>query len=129
VAAAPKKEMKFMAVSKSAGPSEAVDRAEKRVKTETEQQIMERIAAASPKDFPVLMKFLSRRIPIDGRDANGMTLLVWASGTGKADAVKYLLSRGADPNCKTKGGCNPLACAKAKGHTDVVKMLEAAGAK
>ncbi len=126
VASASKPETKFMAPNRN--PTTGTPRMEKRAGS-PDPDAMARIAAASPEDFPLLMKFLSKKININGQDPNGLTLLIWASAQGRTDAVKYLLSKGADPTCKSKSGCTPLACAKNKGHKEVVKILEEAGAK
>ena len=48
---------------------------------------------------------------------------------GHADVVKVLLDKGADINLKTTTGQTALAVAKEKKNTDVVQLLEKAGAK
>jgi len=46
------------------------------------------------------------------------------------EVVKLLLEKGADVNVKTNDGkWTALGLAKLKGHTDIVQLLEKAGAK
>ncbi len=90
---------------------------------------VERLRNADPRDFPVLMGFLQKRIPVDAKDSHGNTLLFYFAAKGDLGAVQYLLSKGADPMCKNKAGCTPLSCARARGASQVVKLLETATAK
>jgi ankyrin repeat protein len=69
-----------------------------------------------------------------GADANvqggafGRTALLGAATAASADAVQLLLASGADVNAKDHLGNTPLQWAKRRGETDVVKVLEKAGA-
>ena len=59
----------------------------------------------------------------------GETALMTAARTGKVEAVKALLSRGADVNAKESGrGQTALMWAAAEGHAEVVEALLTAGA-
>jgi ankyrin repeat protein len=69
-----------------------------------------------------------------GEDANavltaeGESVLMLTSYTGNPQAVKLLLTRGADPNVQQFRGQTALMWAAAEGHTEVVKLLLDAGA-
>jgi ankyrin repeat protein len=52
-----------------------------------------------------------------------------ASSGGNAKVVKFLLAKGADINVKNSKGKTALVIAKDKGKTEIVGMLERAGAK
>ncbi|HEX5760432.1 MAG TPA: M56 family metallopeptidase [Thermoanaerobaculia bacterium] len=51
-----------------------------------------------------------------------------AARDGEADAVRFFLDRGADPNGFVRGDGTPLLVAAAEGHEEVVQVLLAAGA-
>ena len=58
-----------------------------------------------------------------------MTALNLAAYDDHEDIVKYLLSKGADPNIKMRGGVSILKAVKDIGNTKMAELLEAAGAK
>jgi ankyrin repeat protein len=51
------------------------------------------------------------------------------SGKGYADVVRLLLAAGAEVNTANKNGETALAYAFEFGHTEVVQLLKAAGAR
>ncbi len=57
------------------------------------------------------------------------TPLGMASRWGHAEMVKYLLSKGADPNLSGASWSTPMAWAKKKDHVEIEKILSNAGAK
>lgn len=68
---------------------------------------------------------------VNSATADGITPLLQAAYHEPVEParIKFLLDKGADPNRKSKEGKSPLQLAKMKGSTEVVKLLEAAGAK
>jgi ankyrin repeat protein len=52
-----------------------------------------------------------------------------ASGGGHPEIVKMLLRAGADVNMKAVEGETALSVAKEEGHSEVVQLLKAAGAR
>ncbi|MEA2537522.1 MAG: uncharacterized protein QOF11_1756 [Chloroflexota bacterium] len=69
--------------------------------------------------------------PIEQRSADGFTALHLAAFFGRAEAVRSLLERGADPNPWATGELyvQPLHSAVAGGHADVAELLIHAGAE
>ena len=59
-------------------------------------------------DVAKIESLLSRGIHVDTRDSRGYTLLRLAAETGKVQAVKYLISKGADPALRDNIGRNSL---------------------
>ncbi|MFI5153999.1 MAG: ankyrin repeat domain-containing protein [Chitinophagales bacterium] len=74
----------------------------------------------------LLLKHGAEINPID--EAYQSTPLGLASRWGQTEMVKYLLSKGADPNKSGKPWSTPLAWAKKKEHTEIEKILANAGA-
>jgi len=66
---------------------------------------------------------------LTGPDATGWTALMFACSNGKADLVKYLVSKGTDVNLKAKDGATALSLAKKEKNDDIIKTLKANGAK
>lgn len=60
--------------------------------------------------------------------ANGTTPLIMAARNGNAELVKALLERGASVDVAVQGW-TALSFARKRGHHDVVRLLEAAGAR
>lgn len=59
----------------------------------------------------------------------GWTPLIWAIYGGHAEIVKILLDQGASTRAKTKKGFTALKLAQEEGHTQIVDLLKAHGAK
>lgn len=53
--------------------------------------------------------------------------LVWVIGTGRVEAVRVLISKGADVDVSTPSG-TPIQVAARNGHSEIVELLIAAGA-
>jgi ankyrin repeat protein len=66
--------------------------------------------------------------PVDVRDAEGMTILHWASGNGYEEIVRLLVSRGARLNERDAKGRVPMHLAATAGHKQIVEILIKAGA-
>mgnify|MGYP000947729984 CR=1 FL=1 len=62
------------------------------------------------------------------REDNNKTILMYACWVGNADAVKYLVSKGADVNAQDSGCATALHLAAWKGFTDIVRYLLQNGA-
>ncbi len=62
------------------------------------------------------------------RFIQGQTLLTTAASSGRADVVRELLARGADPDRGNNVGFTPMMLAAGQGHTKVVQVLVQAGA-
>ncbi|XP_033728389.1 ankycorbin-like [Pecten maximus] len=60
---------------------------------------------------------------LNTRDANGRTILFYASRNGKTQVVKNLLNAGSDPNIPDVEGSTPLHEATERCHLDIVKIL------
>jgi hypothetical protein len=71
---------------------------------------------------------LLARGDVDGKDTKGQTALSWASDSGRADVVEYLLGMGAHVDVRDHVGETALVRACRKGHTEVVGILLARGA-
>ena len=66
---------------------------------------------------------------INATDSKGYTPLHWAADWGQVDVVKYLLSKGANPQARGKSGWTPLQASEAEGHMTVSRLLREAMAK
>ncbi|MBM3764127.1 MAG: hypothetical protein FJW32_01940 [Acidobacteria bacterium] len=77
------------------------------------------------------VQLLAETANVNAADGEGVTPLMQAAFREPVDParVKLLLAKGADPSKKSKEGKTALQIAKQKGVTEVVKLLEAAGAK
>lgn len=62
-------------------------------------------------------------------DYLNVTPLFRACTHGNLDAVKVLISRGADLNLSRKGGCTPLDISISEKHDEIVQLLKLHGAK
>jgi ankyrin repeat protein len=66
---------------------------------------------------------------LNNTDNQGQTALMSAVRWDHIDCALALLAKGADVNAKAVDGSTALSIAKAKGNTDLVKVLQDAGAK
>lgn len=62
------------------------------------------------------------------REDNNKTILMYAVWVGNADAVKYLIDKGADVNAQDTGGATALHLAAWKGYTPIALYLIGKGA-
>ena len=60
---------------------------------------------------------------IDSANATGKTALMTAAHHNKVQAVKFLISKGADPALRDNIGRNLLDWASLCGHVDVIELL------
>lgn len=66
-------------------------------------------------------------LKIDSTDHEGHTALLWAAYTNHEEAVRYLLSQGANVNAQDNGGSSALHWAAVKGNASVVNALLTVG--
>ncbi|XP_034949569.1 kinase D-interacting substrate of 220 kDa B isoform X2 [Chelonus insularis] len=75
-------------------------------------------------NFSAFQSFLeNKRIPIDDRDENGTTALIFAASKGKLQFVRELINHGADVNAEDADNWTALLCAAKEGHTEVCLEL------
>jgi len=63
---------------------------------------------------------------INAVDKNGWSTLMFAASQGEADIVRILMSRGADPNLKSKEGETALMIATSEQHKETAGVLREA---
>jgi ankyrin repeat protein len=82
-------------------------------------------------DASAVKALLDRGADANARDPHGNTLLALAANSDAipVETVRSLIDRGADLNAKDAYGKTALDCAKLRGSTAVVELLEKAGAK
>jgi len=87
---------------------------------------LEAIAAAERGDLPALRNALSKGARIDARDARGRTALLAATQSNRTEAVKVLLTAGADVDLQDERLDNPFLYAE--GLLEILRLLIEAGA-
>jgi len=91
------------------------------------------LEAAESGDIKTVKDALKKGIDVNASRQEGKypgaTALMFASGEGHADIVKYLIERGADVNEKVFFGMTALIQASFNGHADIVQILLKNGAK
>lgn len=85
------------------------------------------VAAIKAKDGARVSSLLHSGADFNGRDANGMTPLHYASNAGDLTADVLLIAAGADVNAKDFSGRTPLHAAASSGRADIAKLLLAKG--
>jgi beta-lactamase regulating signal transducer with metallopeptidase domain len=88
------------------------------------------VSAAEQGDIEALEHLFTRSaIDINTAFAGDGTALLIAARSGRKEAVRWLLDRGADPNVPSPGDGNALIAAAGAGQTEVVQMLLDRGAR
>jgi ankyrin repeat protein len=81
--------------------------------------------------FAGLAKFANHLLqagqPVDPRDIEGKTPLLWASSSGHTEMVSILLKHGAVPDAEDECGVKPIHLAARQNYHGIVKMLLEAG--
>jgi uncharacterized protein len=87
--------------------------------------------AASAGDLSAIQGLMEKGSPVDARDADGWTPLIWAARDGRVEAVRFLVGHGADPNLPdaARNGWTPLLHAIHRRQTGAVAALLAGGAR
>jgi hypothetical protein len=87
----------------------------------------ELIEAVKAHDLDRVRSLLDRGSPVDVRDDEGRTPLMWAARQGHFDTAKLLIGCGADVNAKNNRGFVPLMSAASK--PTIARLLLEAGAE
>ena len=83
-------------------------------------------ASISARDREAMVLLLLRHGANPNSESGGLTALDWASANGYTRIVKILLKRGADVDATKGKPANALKVARANGHWDIARLLEAA---
>ncbi len=87
------------------------------------------LLAAEAGDLEAIELLREGGIAVDARDeTSGDTALIRAAGTGQMEAIRHLLSEGAEVGLVNKVGRSALLLAAQEGHTEVVRLLLSYGA-
>jgi ankyrin repeat protein len=83
------------------------------------------VAATRKKDFKILDLLLANdKVDINDGGQSGYTVLHWAVATSDVTTVRFLLSKGANPNVADQNGATPLhVAAYCAGTTDVLGLI------
>jgi len=87
------------------------------------------LAAAQAQNRPLAARALSAGAPVDTRDGDGWSALMFAAAAGDAEMLRLLLRAKADVNQRTNDGQTPLFAAVFSGKTEAVRALLQAGAR
>ncbi|MBV9558489.1 MAG: ankyrin repeat domain-containing protein [Pseudolabrys sp.] len=92
------------------------------------------IAAAHLGHAEVVRVLIAAKAPLDHVNNLGWTALIESivlgnGGKNHTDTLAALVKAGADVNLKDRNGTSPLGLAKGRNYTEMVKILESAGAK
>ena len=85
--------------------------------------------AAHGVKLSVLEALVIGGLPINVKDREGDTPLMYAVRAGRKNVVQFLLSRGADPNARSKEKKSPAVLASDFGHRDTLLLQKAAGSR
>lgn len=85
---------------------------------------MELRAAVEAGDIAALEQLQAAGVSLDAKDDDERTALHWASATGRADVVDFLLATGqVDANAQDDAGWTPLMSAASAGLAGIVGQL------
>jgi ankyrin repeat protein len=92
------------------------------------------IAAAHLGHAEIVRTLIAANAPLDHVNNLGWTALIESivlgdGGKNHTDTLRALVEAGANVNLADRGGTTPLGLAKARGYTEMVAILEKAGAK
>ena len=78
----------------------------------------------------IIKALVAAHAKVDVADENGSTPLLWSVNTNcPTDVARVLIEAGANVNVKAKGGATPMMLAKVFNRADLIKLLQAHGAK
>jgi ankyrin repeat protein len=84
--------------------------------------------AAQRKDWQTVRAIAAKKAEVNATQPDGTTALQWAAHWNELDAVKMLLSSGANPKLANRYGVTPLSEAASIGNAPMIDALLAAGA-
>jgi hypothetical protein len=79
-------------------------------------------------DLRSVRALVARGASVNGKDANGYSVLYLACAAGLGDTVRFLLANGARVNVRTLDGQTPLMIVSESGNSAVARLLLARGA-
>jgi hypothetical protein len=92
--------------------------------------VMHCTSAPAEGRIDIIRALLAGHAKVDVADENGSTPLLWSVNVScPADVARLLIAAGANVNVKAKGGATPMMLAKVHNRADIIKLLQAAGAR
>jgi len=83
--------------------------------------------AAKSGDVSGLQTAFASNVDVNAPDANGETALILAIQSNRVEAVRALLTHGANPNTADARGRTPLRAARVRGNLAILMALEHTG--
>lgn len=83
--------------------------------------------ASEAGETPLMAQLFVEGFDVNGRNCAGLSALHFAA-SGQVQAVRWLLSHGADVNAVSRVGLSPLMIAARDGRAEIVRLLLEAGA-
>ena len=85
--------------------------------------LLQTMSAMDSIDTPDFIALIERSTDINGRDENGMTVLMWVAKGGRTKACRVLIENGADVNAKDNSDWTALVWAARFGNTGTCRAL------
>ena len=87
------------------------------------------IAAASRGNRDIVQSLLAAGADVNRKDHQGHTALIFAVMIGHPSIAQILLAKGSDPHVETKRGQTALSLATRNNDTEIIRLLQEAGAR